>query len=132
MSGQLCPQPRLLAPQILDLEAVVRASDEWNAQRSAVGKAPLVIGAAVATGTVVFGAVGDDTRLEYTVIGDTANLSAKLEKHNKATNSRALTTKAALELAIEQGYQPPTALEYLPPEKVLDVDNPLELVVVAR
>jgi adenylate cyclase len=55
----------------------------------------------------VFGAIGDDTRLEYTVIGAAANLSAKLEKHNKQLKSRALTDEPTYQLALKQGYQPP-------------------------
>ena len=57
------------------------------------------VNVAVATGRVVFGSVGDASRLEYTVIGTPANLSAKLEKHNKVENSVALTTVETLTLA---------------------------------
>jgi adenylate cyclase len=41
----------------------------------------------------VVGAVGDDSRLEYTVIADAVSLSAKLEKHTKKENVRALCTE---------------------------------------
>jgi class 3 adenylate cyclase len=61
----------------------------------------------VAAGRIIFGAVGDRTRLEYTVIGDAANLSAKLVKHNKALHSEALTTAETYALALAQGYSPP-------------------------
>jgi adenylate cyclase len=37
---------------------------------------------------VIFGAVGDDTRLEYAVIGEPVNLAAKLDKHNKKSGTR--------------------------------------------
>ena len=67
---------------------------------------------AVATGAVVFGAVGDDRRLEYTVIGSAVNLSAKLEKHNKALGSRALATAPCYELALRQGYKAEAAPEF--------------------
>ena len=59
----------------------------------------------------MFGAVGDDNRLEYTVIGDAVNLCAKLEKHNKACGRRALTTREAYDLAVRQGYAPRAAAE---------------------
>ena len=37
----------------------------------------------LAIGEVLFGLIGDKNRLEYTVIGETVNIAAKLEKHNK-------------------------------------------------
>ena len=55
---------------------------------------------------MLFGAVGDSSRLEITVIGDAVNLSAKLEKANKDFGSRGVTTADAYELALAQGYRP--------------------------
>jgi class 3 adenylate cyclase len=49
---------------------------------------------------VIFGAVGDDTRLEYTVIGEPVNLAAKLDKHNKKSGTRALATQDAFAMAL--------------------------------
>jgi len=53
----------------------------------------------------VFGVLGDETRLEYTTIGDAVNLSAKLEKCNKEVGSRVLTDQRTLETAKNQGYE---------------------------
>ena len=74
---------------------IMRAAEEWGAERGGAGKPVLSVGAAVASGRITFGAVGDETRLEYTVIGEAVNLAAKLEKHNKAEGVRAMTTVAA-------------------------------------
>ena len=65
------------------------------------------INVAVAAGPVIFGVIGGDDRLEYTTIGDAVNLSAKLEKCNKETKSRALTDQATLAIAEKQGYEKP-------------------------
>ena len=65
------------------------------------------VNAAVASGPIVFGTIGDDSRLEYTVIGAAANLSAKLEKHNKQLKTRALTDETTYKLALAQGYLEP-------------------------
>ncbi|MBM3584698.1 MAG: hypothetical protein FJX36_09825 [Alphaproteobacteria bacterium] len=45
-------------------------------------------GLAVAAGPFIFGAIGDETRLEYTVLGNTVNTAAKLEKHKGRTRGR--------------------------------------------
>ena len=56
------------------------------------GLPALGIGIGVAHGPLVFGIIGVERRLEYTVIGETVNLAAKLEKHNKAEGAAACAT----------------------------------------
>jgi adenylate cyclase len=67
------------------------------------------IGLAAAAGPIVFGAVGDNERLEVTVIGATVNLAAKLEKANKTLDTQAVATRDTYEAAIRQGYAAPDA-----------------------
>lgn len=91
---------------------------------------PKHVNAAVASGPVIFGAVGEKEHLEYTVIGAAVNLSSKLEKHNKVLGTIALTTRATYEAAISQGYQrktPPRTLVC----QINDVEGKNELVVLA-
>ncbi len=112
-----------------DLLAAARA---WNEARAAAGLAPhLEVNAAVATGRVVFGAVGDEDRLEYTVIGSAVNLAAKLEKHNKREGVRALTTREACRAALDQGYRPPDDKPHRPARRLEGVAGPVDLVVLA-
>ncbi|MBT5432706.1 MAG: adenylate/guanylate cyclase domain-containing protein [Rhodospirillaceae bacterium] len=84
----------------LEIDAKMMA---WNDRRSARGQRLLAWGMGLATGTVVFGAVGDATRLEYTVIGEAVNPAAKLEKHCKMRGARLSVTNDALVLAQRQG-----------------------------
>ena len=50
----------------------------FNRQRVAVGKPPLSVGVGIHTGPGVVGYVGSSKALSYTVVGDTANTSARL------------------------------------------------------
>jgi adenylate cyclase len=51
---------------------------EFNGERIARNQRPLDIGIGVHTGPVVAGYIGSSKALSYTVIGDTANTSARL------------------------------------------------------
>lgn len=107
------------------------AAAEWGAEQSAAGHPPLAINGALASGRIVAGAVGDASRLEYTVIGDPVNLSAKLEKHNKLQGCRALALKETYDAALAQGYQPAAPHEVLQGVMVGGVALPLDLVAMA-
>jgi adenylate cyclase len=50
----------------------------FNRERIAGGKPPLAVGVGIHTGPGVVGYVGSSKALSYTVIGDTANTSARL------------------------------------------------------
>ena len=94
----------------------------------AAGAGPrLEISMAVASGELVVGAVGDHDRLEYTVIGHPVNLAAKLEKHTKVENARALVTADAVALARFQGYLPKVALDLLEERNVAGAGRRLDL-----
>lgn len=111
------------------LRALSEALDAARAWAEAAGM-KLVVNGAVATGRVVFGAVGDANRLEYTVIGDAVNLSAKLEKHNKALGTKGLATAAAVELARQQGYRPDAAPRRIEAAEIDGVAQAIDLVVI--
>jgi adenylate cyclase len=129
--GAAEPSDRYAAEALAAVDAVMLEAARWQAERLTAGELPLVINAGVAVGRVVFGAVGDERRLEYTVIGDTVNLAAKLEKHNKLEGTRALATVETLERGLAQGYRAPTRAEHRPERLVGGLPEPIDLVVIA-
>ena len=82
--GAVNPSQQYAADALRCTEAILLASRNWATDRQARGLPVLGIGIGVAYGSLVFGIIGVERRLEYTVIGEPVNLAAKLEKHNKA------------------------------------------------
>jgi adenylate cyclase len=129
--GAVAPSPTAAADALRAADAVMAAAAQWIAERRAAGLPPLEIGLAVSSGRVVFGAVGDGERLEFTVIGDAVNFAAKLEKHNKEERTRAITDGGTYALAERQGYQAPGPRERRLARRVGGVPESVDIVVLA-
>ena len=112
------------------VDEIMVLADSWYAELQTQRKPRLKIGAAVTTGQIVFGAVGDASRMEYTVIGDAVNTAAKLEKHTKTEGVRALCSSTTFKLALNQGYVPPAERKTLNSRIIEGVEKPLDIVVL--
>lgn len=104
--GATSPSSRHAADALRATEALVAAAEVWLARMRRDGMPVAGIGIGIASGSVVFGCIGDGARLEYTVIGEAANLAAKLEKATKALSVPAIVLAATHDLALAQGYVP--------------------------
>ena len=129
--GAVSPSESPAADALRAADAVLEAVELWARDRRGAGLAPLNVGMALAAGRVVFGAVGDGERLEFTVIGDAVNFTAKLEKHNKEEGTRALTDARTYALAETQGYNPPRNRERRSQRMVAGVAEPIDIVVLS-
>lgn len=128
--GAAKPSDTYAADALQAVHGLRQAADIWNAERAADGEAPIRIGVTVAAGPVLFGAVGDASRLEYTVIGDAVNLAAKLDKQCKVENCFGLASAETLALAKEQGYRPPGHVEVRRNRPVDGVPAPVDLAII--
>lgn len=70
---------------------------EEKERREKEGLPVVSIGIGINVGPVVFGSVGARDRMDFTSIGDTVNLAARLEGANKAYGSKSLITEAVYE-----------------------------------
>jgi adenylate cyclase len=73
---------------------MARRLGDLNARRNARGDQPLRIGIGVSTGELVAGTIGSPKRMDYTVIGDTVNLSARLQDLTKQYNATIIVCSA--------------------------------------
>lgn len=125
------PSSTFAADALRAADDLLDAFDRWHDARDAAGHTAPGIGIGLAHGTVTCGAVGDEARMEYAVIGDPVNRAAKLQNQTKSEAARALTVVEMLELAIEQGYADGRVRERRPMRSVAGIAHPLDLVVLA-
>lgn len=76
-----------------------------NAARGASGRPPLSVTVGVHAGEVLAGRIGAADRHEYTVIGDTVNVAARLQQLCKESDHAVLASETTYELARTAGVR---------------------------
>jgi adenylate cyclase len=78
--GAPLPQPDHAERAVHSACAVMASLDEWNERRRREGLDPVQVRIAIHSGPVVVGDIGSETRVDYTVLGNTVNVAARLEE----------------------------------------------------
>ncbi len=89
--GAPLQDPKAAANALAAARAMLAAVDVWNRERP---DRTLRVGIGINIGQAVTGTVGSPHRKEYTVMGDTVNLAARLEQLTKETGSRLLVSSS--------------------------------------
>ncbi|MDP5220249.1 adenylate/guanylate cyclase domain-containing protein, partial [Ruegeria sp. 2205SS24-7] len=77
--------------------------EKWNREREANGSLPVHIGIGVHYGPVISGDIGNQRRLEYSVIGDTVNVASRLETLTRMLNTSLVVSNDLIESISQRG-----------------------------
>lgn len=70
---------------------------ELNTRRATRSQTPIRIGMGLHCGPAISGTIGSNERMEYTVIGDTVNMTSRIEASTKAFGSDLLVSQAIID-----------------------------------
>jgi adenylate cyclase len=96
--GAPLEDPKAASNALAAARGMLEAVDRWNKARP---QTALRVGIGIHLGEAVTGTVGSPRRKEYTVIGDTVNLAARLEQLTKETGSQLLISSAVHRATID-------------------------------
>lgn len=77
--------------------SVLARIEDWNGKRHGAGLSGIRVTIGVHCGEVFAGAVGTENRMEFTVLGDTVNIAARLQEAAKTVDSGLVVSKTLLD-----------------------------------
>lgn len=101
------PSPQDHTRAILAAAAMQAALEEHNTKRAERGLPPMRQGIGVHAGEVIAGPVGTPERLQFTLLGDTVNVAARLESETKTTGHSVLLSAELVRRAQAEGADLP-------------------------
>jgi adenylate cyclase len=91
---------------------LIRLVERWNRKRRF--DPPVQIGLGIHAGEVFCGVVGDESRLEFTVVGEPVNIAARIEQANKGAGTTMLASAEVVTRAGEAEAWEPVGNDRLP------------------
>lgn len=76
------------------IQGLEKLNEKWQSE----GRPTLHIGVGINTGEMLFGNIGSEQRMDFTVIGDSVNLGARLESSTKELHAAIVISEATYEL----------------------------------
>jgi adenylate cyclase len=115
-------EPSACANLLRAVSEARQAMTALNEKNAETGRAPLNYGIGVHVGDVMYGNIGSQTRLDFTVIGPAVNMASRLEALTKQLGKPVLLSRAFADL-VESDF----ALERVGEYPVRGFNDPIEL-----
>jgi adenylate cyclase len=121
------PGPTAAAETLAAGLEMVRTVEDWNTERARRGEPPVVIGVGIDYGVATVGDVGDERRLEFTVVGDIVNVASRVEELTRELETPLLATERALAAARSTADGAALADTFIPlgPQRIRGRSNPV-------
>lgn len=100
---------------------MIAALEKWNLERAAAGKAPVRVGIGLHYGKVIAGDIGNERRLEYSVIGDTVNIASRLEQLTRALDTPLVVSDSLVQAVDREGDDGKALMRNLSPTGVQNI-----------
>ncbi len=113
--------------------AMLERVEQYNQQRLSYGKGPIAIGIGINTGSLMLGTVGGRNRMDSTVISDTVNVAARIERMTRVYSANLLISHHTfLQLSNPNNYDMRVIdrvrvkgkMAYVSVYEVFDLDSP--------
>jgi len=76
---------------------MLKEIDKWNKERASAKQDPISLGIGIHYGAAVLGDIGSERSMDFTVIGDSVNIAARLERLTRELDTDLIVGKALVE-----------------------------------
>ena len=89
--------PRDATNTLACARGMLKAIDDWNKERKSEKQDPISIGIGIHYGQAVLGDIGSERSMDFTVIGDTVNVAARLERLTRSIDTDLVVGKSLVD-----------------------------------